>query len=141
ASAVLTAGAVVLSRAASGTRTALEEVFSADTFQLTGVAISKFGRLFVNYPRWSDIYLNAVVEVLPDGSTRPFPDQRWNGWDRKPGTAADHFVCVQSVVVDESDALWVLDPAAPMLTSPVPNGAKLVKIDLRSNRVVQVIAF
>ena len=141
ASAVLTAGAVVFSRAASGTRTALEQVFSDDTFQITGVTVSKFGRLFVNHPRWSDMYLNAVVEVLSDGTTRPFPDEHWNGWDRKPATAADHFVCVQSVVVDDNDVLWVLDPAAPMLTSPVPNGAKLVKIDLRSNRVVQVFAF
>jgi sugar lactone lactonase YvrE len=48
---------------------------------------------------------------------------------------------VQSVVADDQDALWVLDPAAPMLTSPVPNGAKLVKIDLATDRVVQVIAF
>src|SRR5581483_5853404 len=64
-----------------------------------------------------------------------------NGWDRKPTTAHEHFVCVQSVVVDESDALWVLDPAAPMLTSPVPNGAKLVRIDLATNRVTRVIQF
>jgi sugar lactone lactonase YvrE len=141
ASAVLTAGAVVLSRAKSTGRAVLEEVFSDDGFQITGVTVSKFGRLFVNYPRWSDMYLNAVVEVLPDGSTRSFPDESWNSWDRKPATAADHFVCVQSVVVDDSDALWVLDPAAPMLTSPVPNGAKLVKIDLRSNRVVQIFRF
>ena len=141
ASALMTAGAVVLARSASGRETSLEEVFSDETFQLTGVTVSKRGRLFVNYPRWSDVYLNAVVEVLPDGSTRPFPDEQWNGWDRKPGTAGDHFVCVQSVVADAADALWVLDPAAPLLTSPVPNGAKLVKIDLGSHRVVQIIRF
>jgi len=140
ASAVLATGAVVFSRAVRRD-TALQEVFSDDTFQITGVTMSKRGRLFVNYPRWSDMYLNAVVEVLPDGSTRPFPDERWNGWDRKPATAADHFVCVQSVVVDDEDALWVLDPAAPLLTSPVPNGAKLVQVDLASDRVVRVIGF
>jgi sugar lactone lactonase YvrE len=141
ASAAVAAGAVVIARTATRRDGALEEEFADDTFQITGVTMSKHGRLFVNYPRWSDLYLNAVVEVLPDGSTRPFPDETWNRWDRKPHTATTHFVCVQSVVVDEQDALWVLDPAAPMLTSPVPNGAKLVKIDLFSNRVVQVIAF
>jgi len=139
-SAVLTvAGAVVLTRTAR--RGVLEKVFADDDFQITGVAVSKENRLFVNYPRWSDLYLNAVAEVLPDGSTRAFPDERWNGWDRKPHTAGVHFVCVQSVFADEQDALWVLDPAAPMLASPVPNGAKLVKIDLRTDRVVQVIGF
>jgi sugar lactone lactonase YvrE len=141
ASAAMAAGAVVIARTATRRDGALEEEFADDTFQITGVTMSKHGRLFVNYPRWSDTYLNAVVEVLPDGSTRPFPDEMWNRWDRKPHTATTHFVCVQSVVADDQDALWVLDPAAPMLTSPVPNGAKLVKIDLFSNRVVQVIAF
>jgi sugar lactone lactonase YvrE len=141
ASAAMAAGAVVIARTATRRDAALEEEFADETFQITGVTMSKHGRLFVNYPRWSDTYLNAVVEVLPDGSTRPFPDEMWNRWDRKPHTATTHFVCVQSVVADDQDALWVLDPAAPMLTSPVPNGAKLVKIDLFSNRVVQVIAF
>jgi sugar lactone lactonase YvrE len=134
-------GALVLTRAKASTGSALREVFRDDTFQLTGVTLSRSGRLFVNYPRWSDTYLNAVVEVMPDGSARPFPDRAWNQWDRKPQSAGEHFVCVQSVVADEQDALWVLDPAAPLLTSPVPGGAKLVRIDLAANRVDRVIPF
>jgi len=141
ASAVLTAGAVVIARAGARRDTALEEIFSDNDFQITGVTVSTDGRVFVNYPRWSDLYLNAVVEVLPSGTTRPYPDERWNGWDRKPHSAGDHFVCVQSVVADDRNSLWVLDPAAPMLTSPVPNGAKLVQIDLASNQVSRVIRF
>jgi sugar lactone lactonase YvrE len=141
ASGLLAGGALLLVKTQPRTRVRLTEVFRDDTFQLTGVTVSKRGRLFVNYPRWSDVYLNAVVEVMPDGSTEPFPDEAWNRWDRKPGTAHDHFVCVQSVVVDESDALWVLDPAAPMLTTPIPGGAKLVKVDLTSNRVARLVSF
>src|SRR3954462_5481285 len=138
---VVAGAALVSTRPKSRTGAALREIFRDDDFQLTGVTVSPSGRMFVNYPRWSDMYLNAVVEVMPDGSSRPSPDERWNGWDRKPATAADHFVCVQSVVVDDEDALWVLDPAAPLLTSPVPNGAKLVQVDLASGRVVRVIGF
>ena len=103
--------------------------------------MSKSGRLFVNFPRWSDRYLNAVVEVMPDGSTKPFPDQEWNQWDLKPASAPTHFVCVQSIVVDDSDALWILDPAAPALASVVPGGAKIVKVDLKTNKVERVITF
>ena len=119
----------------------LHEVYHNDDFQITGISVSKTGRLFVNFPRWSDLYINAVVEVLPDGSIRPYPDEEWNRWNLKPGTAKDHFVCVQSVVVDETDALWVLDPAAPMLATVVPGGPKLVKIDLQTNEVTRVISF
>ena len=76
-----------------------------------------------------------------DGSAKPFPDETWNRWDLKPETAGKHLVCVQSVVVDANDALWVLDPAAPMLMSIVPGGPKLVKVDLKTNKVTRVIAF
>jgi hypothetical protein len=41
---------------------------------------------------------------------------------------------VQSVVVDDQDNLWVLDPAAPKMQEIVEGGPKLVKIDLATNR-------
>ncbi len=120
--------------------TSLSEVFHDNDFQLTGISVAKSGRLFVNYPRWSDRYVNAVVEVMKDGSAKPFPDQEWNQWNSKPETAATHFVCVQSVVAD-GGSLWVVDPAAPLLASVVPNGPKLVQIDLATNKVVRVLSF
>lgn len=49
----------------------LEPVFRDNTYQLTGVAVSKSGRMFVNYPYWSDTYKYALVEVMKDGSTKP----------------------------------------------------------------------
>ena len=119
----------------------LTQVYSNNDFQLTGISVSKANRLFVNFPRWSAEYLNAVVEAMPDGSSKPYPNEDWNRWDLTPKTAGQHFVCVQSVVVDDRDALWVLDAAAPMLMSIVPGGPKLVKVDLKSNKVERVIAF
>jgi sugar lactone lactonase YvrE len=118
----------------------LTQVYQNDDFQITGISVSKNGRLFVNFPRWSDRYLNAVIEVKPDGSTAPFPDETWNRWDLKRATAGDHFICVQSVVVDDSDSLWILDPASPLQAGVVPGGAKLVKIDLHTNQVDRVIS-
>lgn len=53
----------------------------------------------------------------------------------------DHFVCVQSVTVDPQGFLWVLDPAAPGNEFIKPGGVKLLKIDLATDRVAQVIAF
>src|SRR5579875_413153 len=73
----------------------LTEVYHNNDFQLTGISVSKTGRLFINFPRWSPEYLNAVIEVMPDGSAKPFPDEDWNRWDLTPPTASKHFVCVQ----------------------------------------------
>lgn len=119
----------------------LTQVYSNNDFQITGISVSKAGRLFVNFPRWSDHYLYAVAEVSQDGSLKPFPNKDWNQWNLKPDTVADHFVCVQSVVVDGSDALWVLDAAAPLLGPAIPNGPKMVRIDLKTNQVSRVIPF
>ena len=114
----------------------LEEVASFPNQQVTGVAVSKSGRVFVNFPDWSDDHTISVAEIV-NGQPKPFPNEDWN----KPGSPASHFVCVQSVVVDADDYLWVLDPAAPKMQETVKGGPKLVKVDLKTSQVVQTIAF
>src|ERR1043165_9288412 len=79
----------------------LTEIYHNDDFQLTGITVSKSGRMFVNFPRWSDHYWNAVVEVMKDCSAKPYPDEQWNRWNKAPDTAPKQFVCVQSVVADD----------------------------------------
>ena len=110
--------------------------------QVTGVAVTTDGRRFVNFPRWTDDALISVAEVLKDGSLRPYPDARWNEW-RNPRanelSVEDRFVCVQSVVPDGHGNLWVLDPGAPGNEKILPGAPKLVKIDLKTNRVAKVI--
>ena len=129
----------LLTSCSQGANRELTKVYHNSDFQLTGISVSTAGRLFINFPRWSPDYLDAVVEVMPNGSTRPFPDKDWNRWDLDPKTASKHFVCVQSIVGDADDALWILDPAAPMPMSIIPNGPKLVKVDLKTNRVTRII--
>ena len=114
----------------------LEMVASFPELQVTGVAVSKQGRIFVNFPNWSDDHTLSVAEII-DGKPVAYPNEEWNG----AGAPEKHFVCVQSVYVDESDSLWVLDPAAPKMKEIVQGGPKLVKIDLVKNAVVQTIAF
>ncbi|MGI8890806.1 MAG: SMP-30/gluconolactonase/LRE family protein [Chthoniobacterales bacterium] len=115
----------------------LETVATFPSQQLTGVAVSRRGRIFVNFPDWSDNHTISVAEIV-DGKPRPYPDEEWN---KKEGAADQHFVCVQSVYVDESDSLWILDPAAPKMKETVKGGPKLVKVDLVKNKVVQTIPF
>ena len=111
--------------------------------QVTGVTVSEDGRVFVNFPRWTEDAPVSVAEVV-DGRVRPYPNEEWNAWrnDRSAElSAADHFVCVQSVVADGRGSLWVLDPAAPAAGFVVPDGPKLVQIDLATDEVVRTIAF
>lgn len=116
----------------------LEEV-AASPRQWTGVAVSRAGRLFVNYPRWSDDVPVSVAE-LRNGQAVPYPDEAWNQWE-DGDEPSDRFVCVQSVVADAKNRLWILDPANPKFAGVVEGGAKLVQVDLASNEVVRVFRF
>jgi sugar lactone lactonase YvrE len=112
--------------------------------QVTGVTVSTDGRIFVNFPRWTEDAPISVAEVTRDGGLKPYPDEGWNSWRnarKNRMSAGDHFVCVQSVVADRRGNLWVVDPAAPATAAVVPGGPKLVRIDLKTNKVAQVIHF
>lgn len=109
--------------------------------QVTGIAMSGQGRIFLNFPRWAGDPRFSVAELMSDGSLRPYPDGEWNRWEGKGADAGRHFVCVQSVFADNRGFLWILDPASPGFKGVVRGGAKLVKVDLASNKVAQIIAF
>ena len=116
------------------------EIFAESDRQWTGVAVTRDGRVFVNFPRWWPEVPVSVAEVMADGSLQPYPDETWNSWapDADPSSL---FVCVQSVVADGEGSLWVLDPANAWFRGVVPGGAKLVEIDGVTGGVVQTFVF
>jgi hypothetical protein len=92
------------------------ELVATFEHQVTGVTVASDGRIFVNFPRWTEDAPISVAELTPDGEVRPYPDADWNAWRNVAAdqmTPGDHFVCVQSVVADARGNLWVVDPAAP----------------------------
>lgn len=114
------------------------EVVAEFEDQVTGVAVSKDGRVFVSFPRWRDGVEVSVGELRADGSVRALPDARWNTWSDADGGAQDKWVCVQAVWVDPEDRLWVIDPASPKMAGVVEGGAKLVRMNAESGEVERV---
>jgi len=108
--------------------------------QWTGVAVSADGRIFVNFPRWSESAGPSVAEVLSRDGTSPYPANSWNKWDGE-SDGAKQFVCVQSVYIDRDNVLWVLDSGNPYFQGVIEGAPKLVKIDLQSNKVVKTWPF
>jgi sugar lactone lactonase YvrE len=118
---------------AATAKAALELVFADSTYQITGVAKEAGGALFVNYPRWSDIYKYAVIKAEGMYGKVAYPDSVTNMWmPGQPGK--DKWVCVQSVYVDDKNDLWILDPSAPKLKTIQGSGAKLVKMNKQTNK-------
>ncbi|WP_062216679.1 SMP-30/gluconolactonase/LRE family protein [Aureimonas sp. D3] len=112
--------------------------------QVTGVTVAEDGRVFVNFPRWTEDSPVSVAELTKAGTLKPYPSDEWNAWRnarKDEMDASQHWVCVQSVVADGRGHVWVLDAAAPAQSLLVPKGAKLVRIDLATNEIGQTIAF
>ncbi|MCJ2012267.1 major royal jelly family protein [Methylobacterium sp. J-076] len=141
AGAAIAAGPAAAQDPAAG-QGVLTKVASFD-HQVTGITVAKDGRMFVNFPRWSEDAPVSVAEVK-DGKPVAYPDAEWNAWRNAKKDEVDpktHFVCVQSVVADGQDRLWVVDAAAPAMAHVVKDGPKLVGIDLKTNKVVKTIPF
>jgi len=114
----------------------IEPVFHFYDAMPTGVTVAADGRIFVNFPRWGD-EVPFTVGVIRNGKVVPYPDAAINVFDpQRPGETLGS---VQSVVVDPANRLWILDTAAPGFSAPVEGGAKLVAVDLATDKVVKTI--
>jgi sugar lactone lactonase YvrE len=116
----------------------LEVVATFDGSMPTGVTVAQKGRVFVNFPRWGDPVEFTVAE-LKDGKPVAFPDASFNRLNKE--RPADCLVSVQSVVVDPDDRLWLLDTGSVEFGPVMPGGAKLVGVDLKTDKVFKTIAF
>lgn len=116
----------------------LELVAALDGPLLVGVAVSAGGRIFLNWPRWGDPVAFTVGE-LRGGEVVPFLAAAVNRFDpRRPG---ETLVSVQAMAIDAEDRLWLLDTGSVNFGPVVPGGAKVVAVDLATDRIVQTIPF
>ena len=116
----------------------LEPVAYFNGPMLTGVTVSQEGRIFVNFPKWGDDVEFTVAE-LRDGEVVAYPDEAFNQTDESDPAAA--LVSVQSVVVDPSDRLWILDTGSIEFKPTEYGGPKLICVDLTTDEVIKKILF
>ncbi|WP_195266305.1 L-dopachrome tautomerase-related protein [Clostridium sp. 1001275B_160808_H3] len=116
----------------------LEQVFAFYGPMPTGVTISEEGRIFVNFPKWGDDVKFTVAEIVKNKLV-PYPNMEINKEDYND--PSKRFISVQSVVADGRGTLFVLDTASPMFSEPIKGGAKLVAVDLKTNKIRRIYTF
>jgi len=137
----LLAGTAVAQQGTLPTEAAVGELEIMATFDgpmPTGVTVSQTGRIFVNFPRWGDDVEFTVAELV-DGKPVAYPNADFNRFDQD--RPEECLVSVQSVVVDPNDRLWLLDTGSIELGPTIPDGPKLVGVDLETNEVFTTIPF
>jgi len=116
----------------------VETVANFDGAMPTGVTVSRTGRVFVNYPHWGDQVPFTVAEIK-NGKAVAYPNAQVNRINKKNPAAC--LYSVQSVMVDPKDRLWALDTGSVKLGPNVPNGPKMVCMDLKNNTITRKIFF
>ncbi len=104
----------------------------------TSVTVSHTGRVFVNFPHWGDSVPFTVAEIK-NGKAVAYPNASVNRINKQNPAAC--LYSVQSVVVDPKDRLWAVDTGSVKLGPNVPNGPKLVCMDLKTNTITRKIFF
>lgn len=138
AACVRNAPAPGITNPSAGNKAPALELVAQSPRQWTGIAVSKDNRVFVNFPRWSEDVPLSVAE-LKNGQVSAWPDAAWNEW--KPGSAEqNHFVAVQSVVIDDRDRLWAVDTGNPWFKGVIAT-PRLLQFELSSGRLVRSYAF
>ena len=122
---------------ASSNKNEIIEVAQFKGQQVTGVSVSKTGRVFANFPRWREGVNHSVVEISTNGKTISYPSEKWNNWAIGDSISDSVFVAVQSVVVHKDD-LYVLDTRNPLFKG-VQNAPRLFVFDLNTNSLKDIL--
>lgn len=106
-----------------------------------GVALTRDNTMFLGLPRFPGHEITpSVARMAPDGTAWPFPGGAWNNW-QPGGDAANAFVYVNSVHIFADDTVWCVDQGAMRTEVAAPQAQKLVQLDARSGKVLNVIRF
>ncbi|WP_233471000.1 major royal jelly family protein [Paraburkholderia caribensis] len=102
------------------------------------VVVDVRGRVIVSAPRWTGNTGPAVAIAQKNGELSAYPDASWNSW-RPGGDASKGFVSVNAIHEGQRGEIWIVDTGSPDFGgTPVNNGAKIVKIDSRTDSVTHV---
>lgn len=130
----------------------------------TGIAVSREGRKFSNYPPGLDPNNTnngqnrkyTIAELLPNNTERAYPSAEINNppggainYTTYPPSGAnyqDYLIGSQSCVIDSANRLWILDTGRALtpngtLVPASPGGPKLLGVDLSTNQVIKTIVF
>ena len=118
----------------------LAAIAHSDTLVWDGVVVAPDKRIFVAFPRIAGNPGPSLATIGADGNPVAYPGGGWNDWTQADsGSDPTHaFVGLAAIHLAADNSLWVVDTGTPGFgKSPLPGAAKLVRIDLSTNRVTR----
>lgn len=104
-----------------------------------GVTTSDNGRIFTSFPHLEGDAGIRIGEIKKDRKIVPYPDLSWNNWKAGDQTARK-IVRPNALRIGPDGNLWIVDTGAPQIGSnALPGAAKLIVVNLHTNRVIRTI--
>ncbi|KAK5133970.1 hypothetical protein LTR08_007090 [Meristemomyces frigidus] len=107
---------------------------------VNGVSTTPGGRLFILYARIDGSKGPQVAEYdRTTNTSTPYPNAEWNSYTATSDPAT-HLIRTNSQRIGPDGHLWLVDTGSPAFGAPVilPNGPKLVVINLATNKVSHI---
>ncbi|MDI2090002.1 L-dopachrome tautomerase-related protein [Commensalibacter oyaizuii] len=104
------------------------------------IAVGDDGRLFAEFSRYNTNIGPALAIIQHDNSIIPYPGGTWNEWNKSAQNRdpANSFIGLDGMTMTQDEKLWVLDSGIDKTSNTmVKNGAKIVEIDTKTNKVVK----
>ncbi|MCL1058861.1 major royal jelly family protein [Shewanella gelidimarina] len=127
----------ILIKDASANPLTESEVFAEVDGGVGGITFTSDDRVIFSYHPFYEPQIK-VAELLPDGTTLPFPNMEWQGCQTSSHVAKNPDTCLNWVLgvrTDEQDKVWMLDSGqqAPRVEP------KLVVWDTKTNQLDKII--
>lgn len=119
----------------------LKTLYSSN-IDCNGVAVTHDGKnTFLAFPRFGGQQAEySVGQLDKNGKVTPFPNNEWNR--RGAGSDPRHsFVAVNAIHIFGDDTLWVVDQGSVGSDTPASGAQKVVQLDSRTGKVLQVLRF
>ncbi|KAK5127419.1 hypothetical protein LTR85_006758 [Meristemomyces frigidus] len=107
---------------------------------VNGISTTPAGRLFILYARVDGSTGPQVAEYNRTTNTSTaYPNEQWNSYTNRSDPAT-HLIRTNSQRIGPDGNLWLVDTGSPSFGAPVilPNGPKLVVVNLTTNEVCRV---
>jgi sugar lactone lactonase YvrE len=93
-----------------------------------GAAVSRHGRTFLSFPRWTEAVQFSVGELRLDGTLVAFPNLECHSKHAKPN---ERLASVQGIFIDARDRLWMLDSSLGVLSAfDLKDDSRVTRIQL-----------
>lgn len=115
-------------------------IASSPRYLCNAIAATRNGTVFLGAPRWEGMNdTPGVFRVSSNGTLQPFPGGTWNQW-KQGADPANTFIMINGLHIFSDDTLWVVDQGIdPSTGSTVDGGQKLVQLDPKTGKVLQIL--